>query len=307
MNEQTLTIDDAPSPPKRRRQNNRWLVIAVSAVAVASILVLGLMIMTVLRSGSEPINDIARRDVVEAEADVKANPKDFDLRLKAADANLGAQEWDRAISHLDSALVLRPKDPGALLVKSQAYLGKGDIKTGRKILEDLRVGNGPGSKIYGEASIILATLDAQAGDLEAAVKDLEEAVKYESTDSTLLVALAAAQTRVGKKDDAVNSYAEALRFVPDMQEALDGLQGMNYGPAGYVLAQRAWAAGLKDEAGRFMEQAAKDSPQLVWIQVALGDFRILIGNTEGAKAAYEAALALDPNDKDAAAGLASLK
>ena len=81
---------------------------------------------------------------------------------------------------------------------------------------------------------------------------------------------------------------------------------MKSGPADYELAKVAYQAGKKDEARRLMEQAATESPKVAWLQVALGDFRKLIGDTAGAKTAYEAALAIDPANAEAKAGLDSL-
>jgi predicted negative regulator of RcsB-dependent stress response len=55
-----------------------------------------------------------------------------------------------------------------------------------------------------------------------------------------------------------------------------------------------------------MEQAASGSPGVAWLQVALGDFRAMIGDKEGARSAYQKALSIEPANEEAQAGLESL-
>jgi hypothetical protein len=55
-----------------------------------------------------------------------------------------------------------------------------------------------------------------------------------------------------------------------------------------------------------MEQAAKGAPNVAWLQVALGEFRAMTGDKEGARSAYQAALSIDPANEEAKAGLDAL-
>ena len=142
--------------------------------------------------------------------------------------------------------------------------------------------------------------------LDSAIESLTKAGEIDSSDATIRVALAEAQVAAGRLDDAANSYAQALAMVPDLKEAIDGLRAMNHGPAQYVLAQLAWTKGAKDEAAQLMEQAVQTSPEIPWLHVALGDFRDMVGDKTGAEAAYRDALALDPGNQEATAGLESL-
>ena len=160
--------------------------------------------------------------------------------------------------------------------------------------------------MYARATLVLAVIDEAEGKLAAAIENLKVAQAADPTNTDIIVQVASLQERTGKKDDAAESYGEALRYIPDLEPALVALRAMKSGPADYQLAMVAWEAGNKDEARRLMEQAAKESPKLAWVQVALGDFRVLIGDTEGARIAYQAALSVDPANEEAKARLDSL-
>jgi tetratricopeptide (TPR) repeat protein len=120
------------------------------------------------------------------------------------------------------------------------------------------------------------------------------------------VQLGGLKEKIGQKDEAASSYGSALQYIPDFEAALAPLRAMKTGPADYELARVAFHAGKKEEARRLIERAAKESPKLAWVQVALGEFRAMDGDEAGARSAFQAALALEPANEEAKAGLDSL-
>ncbi|MCL4368751.1 MAG: tetratricopeptide repeat protein [Actinobacteria bacterium] len=307
MIEEARANDRPPEKARRRRKSNRWLILVIVILALTSIGVIVALGQQILTANDRPLQTIAQRNVVVTEARAKTNPRDVEAQLEAGKALLVAGEYDRGIAYADRALGAQKDNPGALQLKADGLVLKGDLKSARAILERILKSTSKAGGIYADASLSLARIDEQEGKLEAAVKDLETGILRDPSNATLQVQLARLQSKVGKKDAAVASYSEALRYIPDMPEAVQGLQDMKYGPADYALAKAAWEKGDKAAALQLMDQAMTHSPNIAWLHVALGDLRSMSGDAAGARAAYNQALALDPTNKEAAAGLAALK
>lgn len=290
----------------RKRRSNRWLIVAILVVSLASFVVLGLLVSSILTVNSRPLQTKAERDVVTAVAIAKEKPKDSGAQANAAIAYLFVKDYDQALVYADRATKLKRNDPSLKLVKAQALQGTGDLKQARALVEDIQKSTQKSENMYAQAATVMAVIDEAEGKPAAAVEDLKAALGGDPTSTDLLLNLARLQQKIGKQEDAAATYGLALTYVPNLEQALAALRAMKSGPADYELAKVAYQAGNKDEARRLMEQAATESPKVAWLQVALGDFRKLIGDTVGAKTAYEAALAIDPTNAEAKAGLESL-
>ncbi len=303
--EQSSPALDQPvlGPRNRKRSHNKVLVAAILVVSAVCVVILGLTFWSVLGSRPKAPVSAAARDVIRAEAAVNASPKDLNNRVSAAKANYLAGNYDRAIQYADTAIQLGKDVPAADLLKGYALAAKGNVTEARKLYEKVASKEVADSA---DAYLALAEVDRAAGKYDKAVESLKKAQTFDSTDAMIGVELAKTQVSAGKLDDAVASYARALSMVPDLKEARDGLAEMQYGPAHYELAKVAWNQGRKTEAQTLMEKAVLTSPDLAWLHVALGDFRDMIGDKARAEAAYKDALSIDPRNKEAKAGLASL-
>lgn len=306
MEEQSLAVPVSSTKPTRREGGNGLLIVGIVVVSLASFAVLGLLASSLLTQDSRPLRTVEERDAVVAVAQAKANPKDFDAQVEAAGASIFAEEYDQALLYADRAVNLDPKSQTAKLAKARALQASGDLTQARKLLEQIRKTVDSSSAMYASTSLILAVIDEAEGKLASAVDHLKVAQAADPTNAERLVVLGGLEERIGKPDDAAASYGEALRYIPDYEPALAALRAMKSGAADYELAKVAWQAGNKDEARRLMEQAAKESPTVAWVQVALGEFRAMIGDKDGATNAYRAALAIDPKNEEATAGLSSL-
>lgn len=306
MEEQSLAAPVSSAKSARRKRDNRLLILSIVIVSVASFAVLGLLVRSLLTVDDRPLQSVDQRDAVVAVAQAKANPTKLDAQVAAASASILTRDYEAALLYADRAVKLDPKSLSVKLLKAQALQASGDLKRARTVLKEVQKSVSKSTTLYANASAVLALIDEAEGKLEAAVEDMKVAKGGNPTNTDLLVRLAALQERIGKKDDAAATYGEALQYIPDLQVSLSALRAMKSGPADYELAKVAWQSGNKDEARRLMEQAAKESPKVAWLQVALGDFRVMIGDKPGAKVAYQAALSIDPANKEAKAGLDSL-
>lgn len=313
MEEQSPTTPDTaaavPAPAgttSRKKRSNRWLIVAILVVSLTSFVILGLLVTSILTVSSKPLQTKAERDVVASVAIAKEKPRDSGAQANAAIAYLFVKDFDQALVYADRANKLKRNDPSLKLLTAQVYQGKGDLKKARALIEDVRKSVSKSENMYAQAATVMALIDEAEGKLAAAVEDVKAALGGDPTSTDLLLNLARLQKKTGKPQDAAATYGEALKYIPDLEPALTALRAMKSGPADYELAKVAYQAGKKDEARRLMEQAATESPKVAWLQVALGDFRKLIGDKAGAKTAYEAALAIDPANQEAKAGLDTL-
>lgn len=306
MEEESPTVPTSSTKSSRRKRGNRLLIVSIVIVSLASFAMLGLLVRSVVTVDSKPLQSVEQRDAVIAESVAQANPRNLTAQMAAASASVSAGDPEQALLYANKAVKLDPKSLDAKLVKAQALRAAGDLKQARTLLDEIRKAEAKSSGLYASASLVLAVINEAEGKLAAAVEDLKVAQAADATNTDILVQLAGLQERIDQKDDAASSYGEALLYIPDLEPALAALRAMKSGPADYELAQVAWRAGNKDEARRLMEQAAEESPKLAWVQVALGEFRAMIGDKDGARIAYQAALSIDPANEEAKAGLDSL-
>jgi len=296
-----------PRPPARKRKSsagNRLLLVGLLLSAAVSLFLVGGILYTVSTGGGGGPRSVTERDVVTAEAAVTANAESVDARLEAGRANLLVADFDRAIAYADQALELQPRLADALLIKGDAYAGKGDDESAVRLYEEAVATNQPAAI---NAYLKLAAMDETAGRLDEAATRLESALVISPANASVLVSLGQVYAELGKKDEARNAFASSLNYVPDMEGAVAGLTALEYGPAKYDLALVTWDKGDKAGAEALMEQAVSISPDISWLQVAYGDFFAMLGDTAKAKAAYERALSLDPANTDARDALQELQ
>lgn len=262
------------------------------------------ILYTVATAGGGGPKTVAERDVVTAEAAVAADAESVDARLEAARANLLVEEFDRASAYADQALELQPGLADALLIKGDAAAGLGDDEGARRLYEEAVATNQP---LAVNALLKLAAMDEDAGLLDEAAARLEDALVVSPANATVLVALGRVYAELGKNEESRNAFASSLNYVPDMEGAIAGLTALDYGPAKYDLALVAWNSGDRSGAEAFMEQALTISPDIAWLQVAYGDFFAMVGDPAKARAAYERALSIDPDNTDARDALEELR
>jgi tetratricopeptide (TPR) repeat protein len=219
-------------------------VVRVMAWAAALIVLLCLAgVVSMLYFGMLDRNPIPRtmveRNVLVAEQAYSAGPVtaqevlDYVTALSAAGRYETAQEViDRTNSKVDqpggeiifaqAGLMLARKDMGAY----SRYRGADAIRAGydAKIKKGALAATARISSFYAGADLIKATACERMGDSKRALELYDAYLKAVPTDVSALVNRANLRIAAGDAAGAKADFSAALRYVPDNQEALDGLK-----------------------------------------------------------------------------------
>ena len=134
----------------------------------------------------------------------------------------------------------------------------------------------------------------RAGEHDAALDHLQEALRIEPRFAEGRDGLARALLAMGRTEDAVREWNEVLRAKPDYAEARAGL-------AAALLAQ-----GRTEDAVAESQRALHDAPDLPEARTSLGLVLLRSGRFEEAAAEFRRALAADPDHAAAHAYLAGI-
>ncbi|MBS1852885.1 MAG: tetratricopeptide repeat protein [Acidobacteria bacterium] len=135
-----------------------------------------------------------------------------------------------------------------------------------------------------------AAVETQSGDLQAAHKDLEEALALAPGDMNSLANYATLQWKLGQKEAARRTFETVLQKDPNHRAALTSL--------GFLMRDM----GDAKAAEQYFQRAAKLYPQDPASHLALGDLYSAERNYAQAEASYAAAYPLDPKNPLVIAG-----
>lgn len=279
-----------------------WLRRAILVAAGALILVCAGIVVTVARDQffSSSTSE-AELQVGEMEQAVRDNPNDADLRVSLANAYLSEGRYDAAIEQYKEALKQNPSRVDAVFGAGLAYKQKGDAEQALAFLSNFVELNKdkPADERVEAAHYYLGELYLQKGDAQTAVKELQAALAIKPTDADAIFLLARAVEALGEYADAVDLYGLATTFVPDFVEAYQGMaqaadkagddHRATFGRAMAKLFSGDVGGGVKDLEG--LVEETPDDGLAYW---GLGYGYELQGKTEEAVAAYQKALAADP-------------
>lgn len=234
--------------PKRKKRRSvladpviQRMVVAAAAVvilwtaAIASSIVFGLS------------NPPAPRTQIERQLDmlagvVQSNPKSTPAWTDYATALISAKQYSTAEDVIERGLKVAPEKSPILVQKARLAQKRGDddealevaalaAKTARAEREaDSKALEKTGSRArllpkgLTGALIITAEIQAKRGEWDAVVKAWDEFLNLEPTDCAALVARGDAHAKLGNKKKAESDYRTALKYIPDMPEALKGLE-----------------------------------------------------------------------------------
>jgi tetratricopeptide (TPR) repeat protein len=246
------------------------------------------------------------REIEQMEVAVHEEPQDPQLRIALAESYLRAG-WDaKALEQADQVLRQVPDDANALLIAgiSQVRLDRPEaalVPLQRFVA--LRK-DGPMARTdtaLEAAYYYLGQSYVELGQPAAAIPLLEAALLISPIDADALYQLGLALDADGQPELAVQKYGEAVRLVPDFEEAYRAMT------AGYAALDRPdhvmYAQGMvafcrKDyqAAVSNLERATEALPGFAPAFLGLGLSYEGLGNLEPALSAIERALELDPND-----------
>src|SRR5687767_12117871 len=188
---------------------------------------------------------------------------------------------------LEAALAREPKNADALVARGKLFLAENNTVNALSTLQAAVQAN-PRSI---EATQALADTYAVRGQNKEALAAYNEALKLDGNNLDTRLGLARLQINTGNASEAV----------PLMLKVVD--ERPSSGEARLLLLHGLMAVGDLPQATRQLELLEKANPNSAAIQNAAGMLATLKNNTEGAKRAYERALAADPRSYQALAGL----
>ncbi|MDO8915863.1 MAG: BTAD domain-containing putative transcriptional regulator [Coriobacteriia bacterium] len=232
-------------PPVAPYAAERWLIGVVVLAAVVFAAQAGALLTYVLSMRDAPRTAVERRLAAD-EAAVQDRPQDIENWARVALSYASAERWSdaadaisrgraiksAAILDLTEADILRMKGDAAAI---QAYdraitSASAEYEQQKKaLLKDKNVRVPPPSRLLAEALAGRALALHAAGRTREAVDQAMKALEADPSDAELHAALGDMLVSVGRKADAETQYREALRYVPDLKQALDGLRTLGAG------------------------------------------------------------------------------
>ncbi len=173
----------------------------------------------------------------------------------------GAKE--RAVTSLNDAQLLDPKNPGYYLAAAQMAVRVGDLESARgEIMKSLNL-----KPNYTEALYLLAQLDIGAGDVESAVSTVQSIITLEPRNPTRYFQLGVLLSSQERHVEAIEEFKTALRIDPE------------YANARYFMALTYIAIDQTDSALKELLIVAETNQDNVQLQELISG--IQAGNTDG--------------------------
>ncbi len=169
---------------------------------------------------------VKKRDFDRAIADysdvIRLDPKNTVAYIGRAMAYLNKRDLDRAIADFDQTIKLEPNSPANALVlqtRGDAWFAKGDVV--RAIADyDAAIKLQPSSRFYASRCYVRAMANR---DLTLALADCNESLRLDPKNNVgALNARGFVYLRLGRIDEAIADYDEAIKIYPQLPPSLYG-------------------------------------------------------------------------------------
>lgn len=178
----------------------------------------------------------------------------------------------------------QPRNPGALMGLGLIAYQNGDYDTALSLLEKARHSAPHEPAVLNNLGLVLAA----SGRADEAARAWRTALAIQPRFADALVNLAAADARAGRPQEAISGFRAAIAANPHCVPALGNLGTM-------LVEQRSYG-----EALHFLRRAAALDPMSADIMVNIGRALSECGLAREARAAFEVAVRLRPDDRVAA-------
>jgi tetratricopeptide (TPR) repeat protein len=162
--------------------------------------------------------------------EIQESPNDYE-----AIANLGKTYHDIAVERksrfylnlaerqFEKAVKLAPENISYKYALALVYKDQNEIEKAKE--EFQKILKLDEQNVY--ANYELAMLAMDEGFYLKSIKYLEECLKIEPTSATIIYQLGLSYEKNNQPKQAIQQYKDALRFIPDYKEALEGLERLN--------------------------------------------------------------------------------
>jgi tetratricopeptide (TPR) repeat protein len=264
------------------------------------------------QSGESPVT--LADDIVRIEEEVRADPENLAARLALAGLYYADGRYVESTEQYEAALTIDDESLMAMVGLGRSLLEVGDqaraIESFQRVVDAAAEADIPGDLVE-TAHYYMGSVYLDQGQLDDAIVQLENAVAIDRADADGWYLLGVAYLESGNLEGAIMALTRAAEFVPSFAEAYESLvvayerKGLE-GEASYARGMLAFSLGRFSEAERELAAAHDASPESVDVFVGLGLVRESQGDHESAAAYYHQALALEPDNFNATAGLARL-
>ncbi len=247
-----------------------------------------------------------QRSLSELEQAVRDNPNDIEARMSLAEMYLVDKQYGDAIKQASQVNNAEPTNERSLFVLGIAYASTGKFTQAIPALETFTEGRLTGPMANSDQALeaalyYLGASYIETNQSEAAIKSLNQALVINQTDADAMYKLGQAYARSNQPDQAIVQYEKAVRFVPDFQEAYQGMleiyltqnkiEYVNYARGMLAYSQR----DLK-KAQSELEASAAVLDRYAPVHLGLGLTYEAIGAAEKSIQSLNKALELDPNN-----------
>lgn len=195
-----------------------WLALLVLILLLGIFALGGWLLNDLLRGDRAP--SLKEANIREWKDRVERDPSDPAAHLGLGFAYQQDKEYEDALREYDAVLKARPKDPAALYNKGVVLMELKKYKAAETTLWDVL----ETEPTHALAAKKLGEYYASKGQYKSLKVAVRPAVDARPNLADLQYLMGKAHEKLGEKDQAVARYELALKYVPDMTEARQGLQ-----------------------------------------------------------------------------------
>ena len=162
----------------------------------------------------------AVKDQATFKAEVRAKPDDVNAHLNLGWTYYEQDKYDLALKEYRKALSLDKGNIGAMYNIGLVDMATENYKDAEFQMKEVL----KRAPLHELASYTLAQVYRDSKQYDKARDQYIKALKISPASANIICELGAVYEAQGKKDEALKQYREALRYVPDLQEAKDGIK-----------------------------------------------------------------------------------